>query len=76
MRFRDRQAEQAEVAHLGQDGFGNRVVRLNLRLDRAQPLGDETADRLDQLVERLRIERHGGGSNRLGRAGQAPDRPF
>jgi hypothetical protein len=54
----DRQPEQAHILHLAHDVVRDRVVRLDLGLERAQPLGDEAANRVDQCIEGFGVERH------------------
>ena len=41
------------------DILGDRIVRLDLRLERAQPFGDEAAHHVDQRIEGFGVERHG-----------------
>jgi hypothetical protein len=62
--FRNRQAEEPEVAHRADDLVGNRVVLGDLGFQRPQPLGDEAADTFDQLVAGLSIKRHGTAPGR------------
>jgi hypothetical protein len=55
---RDRNAEEPEIAHLLHDGFGDRVGLRNQLFVRAADFSDEAAHRFDQLLPRLKIERH------------------
>ena len=57
---RDGNAEEAELAHLGDDAVGHAVVLGHLRLDRHAFLAHEAAHGVDQLIARFRIERHPG----------------
>ena len=57
----DRQAEQPHRAHLAHHRLGHRIVAVDLRLQRPQPLRDEAADGVDQSVEGFGIEGHGQG---------------
>ena len=53
----DGEAEEAQLAHLGDDASGTRLLG-HLGLDRPQALGDEAADGLDQLIAGFDVERH------------------
>src|SRR3546814_17369789 len=54
----DRQPEQPEPAHLRDDRLGHRILPLDLRPERPQPLGDETPHGLDQRFEGYGGQRH------------------
>ena len=54
----DREAEQAQRPHLVDHVVGHGVVLGDLGLQRPQPLGDEPADGVDQLVAGFGVERH------------------
>ncbi len=55
---RDRNAEEAELAHLGHHVVGDEVVARDFVFDRDQPFAHEAADGGDQLVAGFEIERH------------------
>ena len=56
----DAEAEQAQRLHLLDQLWRDLVLLRGARLDRAQALGDEAADGVDQLVADLGVEGHGG----------------
>jgi len=58
--LRDRQAEQAHLAHGGDDLGGNRIVVGDLVFERHQPLAHEAPDGFQQLVERFAVQGHLG----------------
>ncbi len=55
---RDRKAEEAQLAHLGDDRIGHAVVLGDLGFDGHASLAYEAAHRFDQLRARFGIERH------------------
>ena len=56
--LRDRQAEEAERAHLGDDLGRDAVLLGDALLERPQALGHEALDGVEELGERVAVERH------------------
>ena len=56
--LRDRQAEEAERAHLGDDLGRDAVLLGDALLERPQALGHEARDGVEELGERVAVERH------------------
>ena len=54
----DREAEQAHLAHFGDDMGGDAMLLLHLAFERAEAFVDEAADGVGQLGEGVGIERH------------------
>src|SRR5215217_5829271 len=56
--LRDREAEEAEPAHLGDDLGRDAVLLGDALLERPQALGHEALDGVEELGERVAVERH------------------
>src|SRR5215203_1960905 len=56
--LRDREAEEAEPAHLGDDLGRDAVLLGDALLERPQALGHEALDGIEELGERVAVERH------------------
>ena len=65
--LRDRQAEQAHLAHAGDDRLGNAVGFRHFLLMRHQAFADELADAVQQQVQGFRITNHAHSNRPLGR---------
>ena len=65
--LRDRQAEQAHLAHAGDDRLGDAVGFRHFLLMRHQAFADELADAVQQQVQGFRITNHAHSNRPLGR---------